>query len=273
MRSLFRFFSISIVIISSFLSVVSASPVLAHDLMPFEIVEYLENNPGASIEKIRAYIAEQGIDFDTQYYSAKDLFDMITAPDPSFLKTILDFIKLGVQHILNGIDHILFILALLLAFESLRRILKLTITFTIAHSITIILAGSGLLTLSSRIVEPFIAFSIGYVAITTVFLKKTGFFKGTSATIASIFFFGLFHGLGFAGILKDVSIPKNRFLTALISFNIGIEFGQLLIVTASLPFIYYASRQKWYPQVIRFLALIIAGISIYWGIERIISYA
>ncbi len=82
-----------------------------------------------------------------------------------------DFFRIGVGHILSGPDHILFVLSLLLVFISWKDILKLTGIFTIAHSITLILAGTGILVLSSRIVEPMIALSIAYVALTSVFLK------------------------------------------------------------------------------------------------------
>lgn len=87
---------------------------------------------------------------------------------------VTDFLELGIRHILSGPDHVLFVVSLLLAFGSLKELAHLTLTFTAAHSVTLLLAGTGVLTLSSAIVEPFIAFSIAFVAVVTVFFPSWG---------------------------------------------------------------------------------------------------
>ena len=155
--------------------------------------EYVEANPNATALQIEKFVQNQTPEFAKKYQSGEEILKVIKNKNTNLLDNTLDFLRIGIQHILSGLDHILFVLAILLVFVSLRFTLKLTATFTLAHSITIILAGLGLLTLSSRIVEPFIALSIAYVAIMTVFFKKNTFIGGTKSKIGAIFFFGLFH--------------------------------------------------------------------------------
>jgi len=158
----------------------------------------------------------------------------------TFMKTAWLFIKLGVKHILSGLDHILFVLALILVPLGWRKTFLMISAFTVAHSITLILAGTNTLTLSSRIVEPVIAFSIVYVVFTSVFAQgntekisetqNLGFLTADKKTyqkkLAIVFLFGLFHGLGFAGLFEELSIPAPQFWSALLFFNVGVEFGQ-----------------------------------------------
>ncbi len=179
--------------------------------------------------------------------------------------------KLGVTHILSGPDHILFVLSFLLVFTGIRDVLKYTSTFTVAHSITLILAGSGLLVLSSRIVEPMIAFSIAAVAVTSVFFRKISYLGSTKAKLGIIFFFGLFHGLGFAGLLREIQVPPDKFLASLFSFNIGIEVGQLIIVAIALPFIYLLRHKSWYPALVKIASVIIASIALTWMVQRLLA--
>ncbi|MBC7708256.1 HupE/UreJ family protein, partial [Polaromonas sp.] len=86
-----------------------------------------------------------------------------------------------------------------------------------------------------------------------------------------VFFFGLFHGLGFAGLLQEIQIPQDKFLASLVSFNIGIEIGQLIMVAAALPFIYAFRNKKYYPLCIKIIAVIIATIALFWMVQRIVS--
>ncbi len=236
------FFVLSLILYSLF---TSDSSVFAHELIPKALQEYVQNNPNATTEELGKFISLQNPEFAKKY-------------------------KNGVNHILSGPDHILFVLSILLVFLSFTSTLEYTATFTVAHSITLILAGTGLLTLSSRIVEPFIAFSIAYMAISTVFFKKIIYIGQNKAKIGAIFFFGLFHGLGFAGLLTELSIPKDTFISSLLAFNLGIEVGQLVIVFATLPFIYFFRKKMWYPVAIKVIALIISLIAFFWFLQRLL---
>lgn len=204
------------------------------------------------------------------------MLSLTLATAPSFahalgrIDYVFNFFELGVKHILSGPDHVLFVVAVLLAFDSLREVLRLTVTFTVAHSGTLILAGSGVLTLSSGIVEPVIAFSISFVAISTVFFSDSRL--GTpGAKMAIVFVFGLFHGLGFAGLLRESEIPDDRFVPSLLSFNAGIELGQLIIVVWTLPVIYLVRQTQWHESIVRGSAAAIGAGGILWGVERILG--
>ena len=152
-----------------------------------------------------------------------------------------------------------------------QDIFKLTSTFTVAHSITLVLAGASIVRVSPRIVEPLIAFSIAFVALTTVFLGRTRFAILAREKLATVFFFGLFHGLGFAGLLGELGIPRERFLSSLFSFNIGIEIGQLVIVLIAVPAIYAVREKLWYPAVNKSAALLLGAVGIVWGVVRIVG--
>ncbi len=232
--------------------IVFSPPLHAHELLPEDIQKYLDKNPNLDIEEIQR------------------LMDHEKSPLISLTESIR-FVGLGIKHILTGYDHILFLISLLLVFISVREILKLTATFTLAHTTTFILAGTSLFTLTSKIVEPMIAFSITYVALTTVFLKHISFFNQMKNKIATVFFFGLIHGLGFAGLLGEVKIPESNFLPSLISFNIGIEVGQLLILALVTPLLLLLKKTIHYDRVIKITAITIATLGLVWGIQRIFS--
>ncbi|MBI3573403.1 MAG: HupE/UreJ family protein [Candidatus Kerfeldbacteria bacterium] len=246
--------------------------VQAHELLPRPVIEYLQQHPHATTAEIEAFINAQTPAFAAKLKNktSAEVLRIITARQTSIWDNTLDFMKLGVKHILSGPDHILFVLSLLLVFSSIKDILRLTSTFTIAHSITLILSGTGVFTLPSKYVEPLIAISIAYVAFTTVFLAQRRFFGHGRSKIMAVFFFGLFHGLGFAGLLKEIQIPADRFLSSLVSFNIGIEVGQLIIVSLALPVIYVFRKRRLYPQAVKLAGATIGGIGLFWAIERII---
>ncbi len=243
----------------------------AHDLIPKDVQDYIEDNPNASPEEIQNFIEQNNPEFSESVQSESDVIALINNQNTNFWDNAFDFIKLGIKHILDGPDHILFVLSLLLVFVSLKEVLKLSMTFTIAHSITLILAGAGILILSPRIIEPLIAFSISFIAITSVFFKNSKFFESSKSKIATVFFFGLFHGLGFAGLLKEIKVPEDKFISSLLSFNVCIELGQLLIISLALPFIYLFRKKSWYEKLIKVLSVLIALAGIVWGIQRIIG--
>ncbi len=261
------FFVLSLILYSLF---TSDSTVFAHELIPKALQVYVQNNPNATAQELEKFISLQNPEFAKKYKNGKEIIQLIQNQNTSLFDNMYDFFKIGVNHILSGPDHILFVLSILLVFISFTSTLKYTATFTVAHSITLILAGTGLLTLSSRVVEPFIAFSIAYMAISTVFFKKIIFIGQNKAKIGAIFFFGLFHGLGFAGLLTELSIPKDKFISSLVAFNLGIEVGQLVIVFATLPFIYFFRKKMWYPIAIKVIALIISLIAFFWFLQRLL---
>ncbi len=182
-------------------------------------------------------------------------------------QTIGNYIELGYKHILpKGMDHILFIFGLFLFSSKFRPLLWQITMFTIAHTITLGLAMNGLFDLSERIVQPLIALSIVYVGIENIFNKGL-----QKSRLVLVFAFGLLHGLGFASMLSDFGMPDNAFVTALISFNIGVELGQLSILLGAFLLIgIIFSKRDWYkPLVINPASLLIAIIAFYWFIDRL----
>src|SRR5262245_395170 len=148
------------------------------------------------------------------------------APPPGKLEVGLQYFVLGFTHILpNGFDHVLFVVGIFLLAAQWRSILAQVSTFTIAHSITLALTMYGLVSLPAKVVEPMIALSIAYVAIENVFVSDVKPWR-----LALVFSFGLLHGMGFAGVLRDVGLPRPAFLTALVTFNAGVEAGQLTVI-------------------------------------------
>ena len=138
---------------------------------------------------------------------------------PSRWTVVRQYVVLGFTHILpKGVDHILFVIGLFLLSTRLRPVLTQVTAFTVAHSITLGLSIYGIVALPPGIVEPLIALSIAYVAIENLITRELHAWR-----IGVVFLFGLLHGLGFAGVLRELGLPRNEFLTALLSFNVGVE--------------------------------------------------
>ena len=262
-----KYILLVLVVVIGFISLVPAS-VYAHELLPKNVTEYINDNPDATPDEINMYIQGNAPELSVDVRNQQDIIRLANQKT-SFVDNSFDFIRLGVQHILSGFDHILFVLSFLLIFVGIKTVLKYTSTFTIAHSLTLILAGTGFLTLSSRIVEPIVALSIAVLAMSTVFLKNNKYFNDIRYKLGIIFFFGLFHGLGFAGLLKDINVPDDKFVASLFFFNLGIEIGQLIIVALALPFIYLMRNKPWYPILIKIAAVVISAIAIFWMFDRI----
>jgi hydrogenase/urease accessory protein HupE len=192
----------------------------------------------------------------------------VTLP-PSSAATIWRYLALGFTHIVPlGLDHMLFVLGIYLLNNRPRAVLLQVSAFTVAHSITLGLSMYGAVNVSPRIVEPMIAISIAYVAIENMFLKELKPWR-----IVLVFAFGLLHGLGFAGALREVGMPRAEFLTALLTFNIGVEAGQLSVIAAAfLLFGWQYSQRDWYRRrIVVPLSLLIAMAAVYWTVERIIA--
>lgn len=250
---------------------VPAVGVSGHELIPQAVQDFLAKNPNATSEEIERFVKVDTPVFASKFKNIDDLMEIVRNQESSWLDNAYDFIKIGVKHILEGADHILFVLSLLLVVVSLREMVRITSAFTVAHSITLVLAGSGVLVVSSRVVEPLIALSIAFVAFTGVFLKGTRFEMKVKQKLGTVFFFGLFHGLGFAGLLQEIGTPSDNLLSSLFSFNIGIEIGQLVIVALGLPLILLIRKTQWSVLIIKVFALIIGVIGLIWGVQRVIG--
>lgn len=151
-----------------------------------------------------------------------------TAPLPLW-STMQRYLLTGVEHIFLGYDHIAFLIAVVLWAGRLVPIVKIVTAFTIAHSITLSLAALDILVIPSRIVEPAIAASIVFVAVENFFSRDV------DRRWRMAFLFGLIHGFGFAGALREIGLPPNAAVPALAAFNIGVEIGQVVIVAVALP--------------------------------------
>ena len=182
----------------------------------------------------------------------------------------LQYLVLGFTHILpKGLDHILFVLGLYLLSTRWKPLLVQVTAFTIAHSITLGLSIYGIFSLPPAIVEPLIALSIAYVAIENVLTSTLHAWR----TVV-VFVFGLLHGLGFAGVLQEIGLPRSEFLNALIAFNVGVELGQLAVITLAFVLTGLWMRAKpWYRRGFVIPAsLMIAAIGLYWTGERVLDY-
>lgn len=150
--------------------------------------------------------------------------------------TFLAYIPVGFDHIVPlGLDHILFVLGLFFLSTRLRPLLWQVSAFTLAHTITLALAGLGWVSVPGSIVEPLIALSIVYVAFENIFTDGLSRWRPFI-----IFGFGLLHGLGFASVLAEFGLPENAFVPALIGFNVGVEFGQLAVIAVAFICVYKA---------------------------------
>jgi hypothetical protein len=180
---------------------------------------------------------------------------------PSRLTVIRQYLELGFTHIVpRGLDHILFVLGLFLLTTRVKPLLAQVTSFTVAHSITLGLTMYGVVSLSPRIVEPAIALSIAYIAIENLMTNELKPWR-----VGIVFCFGLLHGMGFAGVLRDLGLPRREFLTALVSFNAGVEGGQLFVI--SIAAIVFA--RKWRSRVVVPASLAIAAMGLFWTVQRV----
>ena len=182
-------------------------------------------------------------------------------------ETIWSYLVVGFEHIVpKGTDHILFIFGLFLFSVKIKPLLWQVTMFTIAHTITLGLSMNGVIALPSIIVEPLIALSIAYVGIENVFAKQLH-----KSRLLLVFAFGLLHGLGFASVLNDFGMPDDDFVTALIGFNVGVEFGQLAVIAVAFLMIgLWFQHYAWYRKRIVIPASIgISIIGLFWTIERL----
>jgi hypothetical protein len=158
----------------------------------------------------------------------------------------------------------LFVLGLFLLSSRIKPLLMQVTTFTLAHSVTLTLATLGIVRVSSSVVEPIIAASIAFVAIENLLTRQVHPWR-----IAIVFTFGLVHGMGFAGALKDVGLPANQLVAALVSFNVGVEVGQLSVIALAMLAIGWLRHKVWYRTRITMpLSGAVALVGLWWAAQR-----
>jgi len=195
----------------------------------------------------------------------------LSAPAPSVWSTMQRYLVTGIEHIFLGYDHIAFLVAIVLWARRLMPVIKVVTAFTIAHSITLSLAALRIVVIPSAIVEPAIAASIIVVAVENFFSRNVdGRWRVTFA-------FGLIHGFGFAGALQEMGLPANAVVPALAAFNIGVEIGQVAIVSIVVPVLilldrlFAADRTK--PvraaALVYVLSAVITVLGSYWLVTRV----
>jgi hydrogenase/urease accessory protein HupE len=183
---------------------------------------------------------------------------------------VREFVIQGIHHIFIGPDHILFIIGLLLLGGGIARLLKIITAFTIAHSLTLVLATLKIVDSPATIVEPAIALSIVFLGLETLYALKR---QRRDHRVILAFVFGLIHGFGFAGVLADFGLPEGALGWSLAAFNVGVEIGQACIVLVVAPsLIALRSRNPIVAQRVEYVgtaSIIIAGA--FWFVERVLA--
>lgn len=173
------------------------------------------------------------------------------------------FFPLGIEHILTGYDHLLFLLALMLRGGGLWSLLKIITAFTIAHSITLALAALDIVVLPGALVESIIALSIAYVALENLLPRYA-----VSRRWAVSFLFGLVHGFGFSSVLREIGLPKENLVLSLLNFNLGVEAGQLTVVLLVVPVLMRLRSRKWEPSLVATVSGVILAVGLALFVER-----
>jgi hydrogenase/urease accessory protein HupE len=200
----------------------------------------------------------------------------VVAASPGPLEVVRTYTLLGIEHILTGFDHLLFVLALVLLVRRLKPLLQTVTAFTLAHSITLALATVGVVHVPGALVEATIALSIVFVAVEIVQQQRGREGLTSRKPWLVAFSFGLLHGLGFAGALAQIGLPQNAIPLALLFFNLGVEIGQVMFVAAVLAVMaagrrLLASRLDLSHASIA-AAYVIGGLSTFWMFERVAEF-
>jgi len=180
---------------------------------------------------------------------------------------VIYYLKLGFTHIIpQGFDHILFVSGLCLLSNKIKVILWQATAFTVAHSITLALSMKGLIIAPSAVVEPIIALSILFVAVENLLLTELKPWR-----IFLVFMFGLIHGMGFASALNEIGLPRNKFFTSILSFNLGVEIGQVTVILTvfALVIIPFGKQPYYRKWVVYPLSVVIGLVALYWTIQRV----
>jgi hydrogenase/urease accessory protein HupE len=243
---------------------------------PYASIVLLYDCPGSGEYEIRYSVLVGDLDpdhtnladYNLDGGSGEFVFDaeteQLVVGDASVLRQGYRFGVVGFHHILGGLDHILFVVALLIGASRARDVLAMVTTFTLAHSTTLVLAAVDLVRVPAALVEPLIALSILYVAAANTLDNPR-----STHRLAAVFGFGLLHGLGFAGALQVTGEMDWSSVSSLLSFNVGIEFGQALIVALFLPLLLYTRRFTWSRYAHLGATGVIALIGLAWFVERV----
>ena len=189
----------------------------------------------------------------------------LPVPPPDTITLLQRYLYLGFVHIVpRGLDHILFVLGLFLLGSKLLPLVWQITAFTVAHAVTLSLAVFGVVSLPPSVVEPLIALSIAYVAVENLLTDRLTWWRPTV-----VFVFGLLHGLGFADVLQNIGLPAGEQLLGLVSFNLGIELGQLVVIALAMVAVGWCRSQPWYRRRVSLpCSGLIAAIGIYWAASR-----
>jgi hypothetical protein len=182
---------------------------------------------------------------------------------PTLFQQVGAYTLLGIEHIFIGFDHILFLLALIIIGGTFWELVKIVTAFTIAHSITLILAALEIIVLPSSFVEPAIALSVAYVAAEN-FVIDTARFRWMVT-----FAFGLVHGFGFAGVLTELGLPRDGLAASLLAFNVGVEIGQIAIVALLFPLVIWVTRHPRRRRMVTAVSAVIFVFGLAWFVERV----
>jgi hydrogenase/urease accessory protein HupE len=183
---------------------------------------------------------------------------------------VVGFVRMGIEHILTGYDHLLFLFGLIVVGGRLRALALVVTAFTVAHSITLGLAATGVWTPSPRVVEPMIALSIAYVGVENFFVRSA------ENRWRITFPFGLIHGFGFAGALREIHLGRAEIPRALVGFNLGVEIGQLAVMAVLLPIVLRLRKSPWFTgeperrvSGVQVLSGAVALLGVIWLVERL----
>lgn len=211
-----------------------------------------------------SHILQVGEGDDTRegVLSATNPYVEIDVNGQTFAETVWGFLKLGIEHIFTGYDHLAFLVGLLIMTTTLLSLVKVVTSFTIAHSVTLALATFGIVSLPSRLIESLIALSIAYIAIEN-FTGKTLVHRWKIT-----FLFGLVHGFGFSNVLKEMMLTRKALAISLFSFNAGVETGQLVFVGLVFPAVFYFAASRWKQSFLSATSLAIMCLGFYWFVQR-----
>ncbi len=177
-------------------------------------------------------------------------------------KILETFVKLGIEHIFTGYDHLAFLVGLLIVATSFGSMVKVITSFTIAHSITLALATFDLVILPTRLTESMIALSIAYVAIENLLGAPS------SNRYRITFVFGLIHGFGFSNVLREMQLSRSHLALSLFSFNAGVEIGQVAFLLLVFPLVAYVAKKPWRRPITLVVSSIILGLAAFWFVQR-----
>lgn len=222
-------------------------------------IDYQLFIPGIADTRCLATIFYAG---ETQNFIFTPDNSQFSLQEDSWWRQASSFVVLGIEHILTGYDHILFLISLLLVGSSLGNLLKMVTAFTVAHSVTLSLSVLNIVSLPSSLVESVIALSIVYVAAENLWRQEI------KQRWLIAFAFGLIHGLGFAGILQEINISGSNLFLYLASFNIGVEVGQAIIVAVAFLVLRALPKRPWVKNLQSLASFSLVIVGVFWFVQR-----